>query len=76
MIHSKEKIQFGSNYWNATKGLNLSESDVSVSYTKYINNYKNATKDAQPNDKTIDNAVQDGLTPGKKPKSEIKSNFV
>ena len=44
-------------------GLNLSESDVSVTYTRYVNNYKMAT---QRNDKTIDEAVRDGLTPGKK----------
>ena len=47
-------------------GLNLSESDVSVTYTRYINNYKNTTKDAQKNTQTIDDAVKSGLTPGKK----------
>ena len=29
-------------------------------------NYKNITKDKQPNDKTIEEAVKDGLTPGEK----------
>ena len=54
-------------------GLNLSESDVSVSYTHYINNYKNTAKDAQSNDKTVDDAVRNGLTPGEKPFS--KKNY-
>ena len=48
-----------------TKGLNLSESDVSVTYTRYINNYKEPTMEVQPNDKPVDVAVKDGLTPGK-----------
>ena len=33
-----------------------------------INNYKNTKKFAQPNDKTVDDAVRNGLTPGEKPK--------
>ena len=48
-----------------TRGLNLSELDVidhvEVTYTRYVNNYK---KDAQLNDKTIEEAVKAGLTPG------------
>ena len=51
-------------YVTEIKGLKLSESDVSVTYTRFINNYKNTTKDPQPNDKTIDDAVAAGLTPG------------
>ena len=45
------------------EGLNLSESEVSVTYSRYINNYKT---DAQANDRTIDNAVKAQLTPGRK----------
>ena len=41
--------------------LKLSENDVEVTYTRYVNNYK---KDAQTNDKTINEAVEAGLTPG------------
>ena len=47
-------------------GLNLSENDVEVTYTRYVNNHKKTTKDAKPNDKTIDDAVKDGLIPFKK----------
>ena len=50
-------------YVTDIKGLSLSESDVSVTYTRYINNHKT---DAQPNEKTIDEAVEAKLTPGKK----------
>ena len=63
MIYSGEKLRNKYGVWIAD-GLNLSESDVSVAYTKYINNYKNATKDIQTTDQTIDDAVRDGLTPG------------
>ena len=59
MIYSDEEC-------GTTKGLNLSESDVSVSYTRYINNYKNTTNDTYPNDIPIDDAVWAGLTPGYK----------
>ena len=45
------------------EGLNLSESDVEVTYTRYVNNYK---KFAQSNGRTIDEAVEAELTPGKK----------
>ena len=55
MIYSDEHLGRG------LHGLNLSESDVSVTYTRYINNYKT---DAQPNEKTIDEAVEAKLTPG------------
>ena len=65
MIYSDEVVSFNSRK-NFTNGLNLSESDVSVTYTRYVNNYKKTTKDAKPSDKTIDDAVKDGLTPGKK----------
>ena len=50
-------------YDTEIKGLKLSESDVSVTYTRYINNYKT---DPQLNEKTIDEAVEAKLTPGKK----------
>ena len=43
--------------------LELSESDVDVTYTRYVNSYK---KDAQSNDKSIVEAVEAKLTPGKK----------
>ena len=59
MIYTNENLYPG-------KGLNLSESDVSVTYERYINNYKNTTNDAQSNEKTVENAVQDGLKPGEK----------
>ena len=70
MIYSDEIVEHGEYdhlsraFKCKTKGLNLSESDVSVTYTRYINNYKNTSMEAQPNDKTIDDAVKDGLTPG------------
>ena len=55
-----------SNEWcDLCDGLDLSESDVEVTYTRYINNHKKTSKDAKPNDKTIDDAVKVGLTPGK-----------
>ena len=63
MIYSDEEL-IGS--WHSNKGLNLSESDVDVTYMRYINNHKKTKKDAKSNYKTIDEAVKDGLTPGKK----------
>ena len=57
MIYSDEYLISG-------EGLNLSESDVSVTYTRYVNNYKKARKNNKPNDKAIDDAVDAGLTPG------------
>ena len=75
MIYSNEKIDqkwdVEKKHWVPVNGLNLSESDVSVTYTRYINNYKNTAKDAQPNDKTVDDAVRNGLTPGEKFKTKI-----
>ena len=62
MIYSDKDID----YFSETEGLNLSESDVSVTYTRYINNYKIATKDTQTNDQTIDDAFEAGTTPGQK----------
>ena len=59
MIYSIEGLE---NKWDSNKGLNLSESDVEVTYTRYVNNYK---KDTQTNDRTIDEAVEAELTPGK-----------
>ena len=65
MIYSDEAIDRLWNQenhdWDKTKGLKLSESDVSVTYTRYINNYK---KDAKPNERTIDEAIEARLTPG------------
>ena len=62
MIYSDEKLN-GEDSSNKTKGLNLSESDVSVTHTRYVNNYK---IDAQPVEKTIDEALEAKLTTGKK----------
>ena len=59
MIYSNEKC-------GLTRGLNLSEIDVRITYRRYINNYKNTAKNAQSNDKDIDDAVRNGLTPGNK----------
>ena len=44
-------------------GLNLSESDVEVTYTRYINTMKPPQK-PKSTDKTIDEAVEAKLTPG------------
>ena len=62
MIYSYEGLTWSR---DSNKGLNLSESDVEVTYTRYVNNHKKKP-DVKPNDKTIDDAVKDGLTPGKK----------
>ena len=51
-------------YEREVQGLKLSEIDVSVTYTRYINNHENATKDVLSNDKTLDDAVEAGLIPG------------
>ena len=59
MIYSHEELD-----WKLF-GLNLSESDVTVTYTRYVNNYKKITKDARLNEKAINDAVEAGLTPGK-----------
>ena len=45
------------------KYLCLSFDDINVYYTKYINNYKHPITDGE---QSIDDAVQAGLTPGKK----------
>ena len=68
MIYSTENLGYFDGdvllrYETYCYGLNLSEKDVSVTYTRYINNYK---KDVQPNDKSIDEAIEAKLTPGKK----------
>ena len=52
-------------YSDGRYGLNLSESDVEVTYTRYINT-KKPPQNSKPNDKTISEAVKAGLTPGKK----------
>ena len=62
MIYCDE-FQHGDFECDTMKGLKLSESDVEVTYTRYVNNYK---KDAQTNDKTIDEAVEAELIPGNK----------
>ena len=80
MIYSNEEIDEVYNYeeddFVPLNGLNLSESDVSVTYMRYINNHKNTTTDAQPNDKTVDDAVKNGLTPGQKSRTEKNTKSV
>ena len=66
MIYSDEEIRVY--FCETTKGLNLSESDVEVTYTRYINTMK-PPQNPKPNDKTIDEAVEAKLTPGKKNKN-------
>ena len=63
MIYSDEEI--GGDYSNTPEGLNLSESDVEVTYTRYTNT-KKPLQNPKPNDKTIEEAVEARLTPGKK----------
>ena len=62
MICSNEEF-YGENYKKITNGINLSENDVEVTYTRYINTMKQP-QNPKPNDKTIDEAVEAGLTPG------------
>ena len=62
LIYSNEGLQ-GS--LDSDKGLNLSESDVEVTYTRYINT-KKPPQNRKRNDKTIYEAVNAKLTPGKK----------
>ena len=52
---------------NDYSSLNLSEDDVEVSYTRYINHMK-STQNPKSNEKTIDEAVKAELTPGNKRK--------
>ena len=68
MIYSDKKLytSYDEQASDETRGLKLSDSDVTVTCTRYTNNHKNTTKDAQSNIKTIEDAVRDGLTPGKK----------
>ena len=68
MIYSSEGLgkeinQNGNWVWEFGYGLNLSESDVEVSYTRYINKMK-PPQNQKPTDKTIYEAVEAGLTPG------------
>ena len=65
IFYSDETIIYGHVSYGYTSGLKLSEIDVNVTCTRYINNYKEATKTAQSNDKIIDDAIKAGLTPGK-----------
>ena len=58
MIYSNEGLSYDG---DCNTGLNLSESDVEVTYTRYVNNYK---KVEQANDKSIVEAVEAKLTPG------------
>ena len=60
-----QEIRISLFFVETARGLKLSENDVSVTYTRYVNNYKEAITVAQSNDKTIDDAVKDGLAPGK-----------
>ena len=62
MIYSNEGLRES---WDADKGLDLSESDVEVTYTRYINTMK-PPRNPKPNDRTIDEAVNARLTPGTK----------
>ena len=72
MIYSDKEIIKRENYFerrdydsefvdSELPGLNLSDNHVKVTYTRYVNNYK---KNSKPNDKTIDDAMKDRLTPG------------
>ena len=62
MIYSDEGLEY---QYDSNKGLNLSESDVEVTYTRYINTMK-PPQNPKPNDKAIEEAVEAKLTPGKK----------
>ena len=62
MIYSNEGLRESS---DSDKGLNLSESDVEVTYTRYINTTK-PPRNPKPTDKTIEEAVEARLTPGTK----------
>ena len=62
LIYSNEGLRES---WDDDKGLDLSESDVEVTYTRYINTMK-PPQNRKPNDKTIYEAVEARLTPGKK----------
>ena len=64
MIYSNEELLINDDYFNPIdKGLGLTEEEVEVTYTRYINEEKSPKK---PNDKTITEAAQDKLTPGVK----------
>ena len=66
MIYCDE-FQHGEFFFNKMEGLNLSESDVEVTYTRYINTKKPPlSQNSKPNDKTIYEAFDAFLTPGKK----------
>ena len=77
MIYSDKEIIKRENYFqrrdydselvdSELHGLNLSDNHVKVTYTRYVNNHKKTSK---PNDKTVDDAVKDRLTPGYKLKA-------
>ena len=63
MIYSDEEI--GGEYSDTPEGLNLSESDVEVTYTRYTYPM-NEPENLKPTDKSIYDAVDADLTPGKK----------
>ena len=71
MIYSNKEIDRNSS--DKTQGLNLPESDVSVTYTRYINSYKKTATNAQPNDTPIDVAIKDGFAPGEEFKNSSKT---
>ena len=58
MIYCDE-FQHGEFFFDKMEGLNLSESDVEVTYTRYINT-KKPPQNPKPNDKTIEEAVGAG----------------
>ena len=62
MIYSSEGLE---GLWDSKKGLNLSENNVKVTYTRYVNTMK-PPQNPKPNDKTIYEAVDAKLTPGER----------
>ena len=70
MIYTGHLIR-KSNFDPALNGLNLSENDVEVTYRRYINTM-NPPENMRQNDKSIEEAVEAGITPGKKAKKKSK----
>ena len=67
---SRDGLRATQRFWKVY-GLNLSESEVEVTYTRYINTMK-SPMNPKPSDKTIDEAADAGLTPGLKLKKTFK----
>ena len=59
-----DEFHYDENSSDKMKGLNLSENDVEVTYSRYINPMK-PSQNPKPKDKTIYEAVDAELTPGK-----------